>query len=132
MKQAAKYDANAEEEAAQWIQAITGTEVVGDFFGALCTGEVLCHLMNAIRPGTVPKVNEAGMPFKERENISNFLKACRALGVQEYALFSTDDLFDENYRNSVVQCLHALGSTIQRTVPDFQGPHLGVADTSNA
>lgn len=131
-KAAAKYDANAEEEAAHWIQAITGTEVVGDFFGALCTGEVLCHLMNAIRPGTVPKVNEAGMPFKERENISNFLRACRSLGVQEYALFSTDDLYEKKDLNSVVRCVHALGGALPRSVPEFAGPHLGVADTSKA
>jgi len=129
-KAAAKYDANAEEEAAEWIQAITGTEVVGDFFGALCTGEVLCHLVNAIRPGTVPKVNEAGMPFKERENISNFLKACRALSVQEYALFSTDDLYEKKDLNSVVRCVHALGGALRRSVPEFTGPHFGVADTS--
>jgi len=72
------------------------------------------------------------MPFRERENISNFLKACRNLGVQEYALFSTDDLYDENNPLSVVRCLHALGGAIQRTVPEFPGPHLGVADTSKA
>merc|ERR1719215_2531591 len=131
-KAAAKYDANAEEEAAHWIQAITGTEVVGDFFGALCTGEVLCHLMNAIRPGTVPKVNEAGMPFRERENISQFLRACRQLGVQEYALFSTDDLYDKKNMMSVIRCVHALGGAVQRSVPEFQGPRLGVADTSHA
>lgn len=129
-KAAAKYDANAEEEAAQWIQAITDVEVVGDFFGVLCTGEVLCHLMNSIRPGIVPKVNEAGMPFKERENISNFLKACRALGVQEYSLFSTDDLYEKKDLNSVVRCIHALGGALCRSVPEFTGPHLGVADTS--
>jgi len=129
-KAAAKYDANMEEEAAQWIQAITGTTVVGDFFGALCTGEVLCHLVNTIRPGTVPKVNEAGKPFKERENISNFLMACRALGVQEYAVFSTDDLYEKKDLNSVVRCVHALGGALRRSVPEFTGPHFGVADTS--
>lgn len=131
-KAAAKYDAAAEEEAAQWIQAITGVKVVGDFFGALCTGEVLCQLLNAIRPGTIQKVNDAGMPFKERENISHFLKACRMLGVQEYALFSTDDLYEKNDLQSVVRCIHALGGALRRSVPEFQGPQLGVADTSKA
>ncbi|CAK9114020.1 unnamed protein product [Durusdinium trenchii] len=71
------------------------------------------------------------MPFKERENICNFLRACRTFGVQEYALFSTDDLYDEKNLMSVVNCLHALGGAVQRSVPGFVGPHLGVPDTSN-
>lgn len=131
-KAQAKYDNDLEEDAALWVQDITGIQVTGDFFGMLKTGEVLCQLVNVIRPGSVAKVNASGMPFRERENISNFLKACRSLGVQEYALFSTDDLYDENNLMSVVKCLHALGGTVQRTVPEFSGPHLGVADTSNA
>lgn len=131
-KAAAKYDPIAEEEAAKWVQAVTGEDVVSDFFDALRTGQVLCQLVNCISPGVVPKINAAGMPFKERENISNFLKACRVLGVQEYALFSTDDLYDQKNLMSVVKCLFALGGSVQRTTPDFKGPHLGVADTSNA
>jgi hypothetical protein len=131
-KAAAKYDPVAEEEAAKWVQAVTGEDVVSDFFDALRTGQVLCQLVNCISPGVVPKINAAGMPFKERENISNFLRACRALGVQEYALFSTDDLYDQKNLMSVVKCLFALGGSVQRTTPEFKGPHLGVADTSNA
>jgi len=131
-KAAAKYDAQAEEDAARWVQAITGEEVVGDFFDALRSGQVLCQLVNSIRAGSVAKINSAGMPFKERENISNFLRVCRSLGVQEYALFSTDDLYEEKNLQSVVNCVHALGGAVQRSVPEFRGPHFGVADTSNA
>lgn len=126
----AKFDANIESEAAQWVEAITGTKVVSDVWRALRTGQVLCQLVNAIKPDTIARINTAGSPFKERENISNFLRACRALGVQEYALFSTDDLFDGNNMQSVAKCIHALGGALRRSVPEFQGPHLGVADTS--
>jgi len=131
-KAQSKYDLAGEQEAAQWIQDITGVQVVGDFADSLRTGQVLCQLLNCIIPGTISKINNAGTPFKERENISKFLKGCRALGVQEYALFSTDDLYDEKNLNSVVRCIHALGGALRRSVPDFQGPHLGVADNSNA
>merc|ERR1712217_783208 len=82
--------------------------------------------------GTIAKINESGRPFKERENISNFLKACRDLGVQEYAVFSTDDLYEEKNMWSVIRCIHALGGCLRRSVPEFTGPHLGVADTSRA
>lgn len=131
-KREANYDTNAEDEAANWVQAITGVQVVGEFGEALRTGQVLCQLLNCIKPGTIAKINKAGMPFKERENISKFLKACRSWGVHEYALFSTDDLYDEKNLLSVVKCIYQLGGVVQRAVPEFQGPRLGVADTSNA
>jgi len=131
-KAAAKYDPNVEHEAAQWVEAITNVRVVDDVWGSLRSGQVLCQLVNQIKPGTIAKINFAGAPFKERENISNFLRACRALGVQEYALFSTDDLYDGHNMMSVARCIHALGGALRRSVPEFQGPHLGVADTSKA
>jgi len=131
-KAAAKYDTNAEKEATSWIEAITGSGVVGQFPEALRSGVVLCELLNRIKPGTVARVNAAGKPFKERENISNFLKACRTLGVQEHACFSTDDLYDGKNLMSVVTCIHSLGGAVQQSVPDFRGPHLGVVDASRA
>mmetsp|Transcript_54473 Transcript_54473/g.176235 ORF Transcript_54473/g.176235 Transcript_54473/m.176235 type:complete len:267 (+) Transcript_54473:1162-1962(+) len=129
---AAKQNPAVELEATQWVQTLTGAPVVGNFFGALRTGQVLCNLVNFIQPNTVAKINCSGSPFKERENITNFLKACRSLGVQEYALFSTDDLYDGINMASVAKCLHALGGAVQRSVPEFRGPHLGVQDTSKA
>merc|ERR1711920_817340 len=123
---------SVEDGAAKWIEALTGAQVSGNFAQTLHTGQVLCELVNKIRPATITKINNAGMPFKERENISNFIKACRTLGVQEHAVFSTDDLYDEKNLPSVVNCIHALGGAVQRTVPEFGGPHFGVPDKSNA
>jgi len=40
------------------------------------------------------------MPFKQMENISNFLKACRALGVAEHDLFETVDLYEAKVRKN--------------------------------
>jgi len=131
-KAVANYDNSAEDQAAEWVQDITGVQVVGKFGEALHTGQVLCQLLNCIQPGTISKINTAGMPFKERENISKFLKACRSWGVHEYALFSTDDLYDKKNLMSVVKCIHQLGGVIKKAVPGFQGPNLGVADRSNA
>lgn len=85
----ANYDYESEAEAQGWIEAVTG-EPFADIFGEeLRSGRRLCILINAIRPGVVRKVNDSKMPFKQMENISNFLKACRAVGVAEYSLFET-------------------------------------------
>eukprot|EP01084_Bolivina_argentea_P018917 35193_1 len=59
------------------------------------------------------------------ENISSFLRACRTLGVAEHSLFETVDLYEAKDLGLVVRCLFALGSTIQLTVVEFLGPHLG-------
>ncbi|CAM9101703.1 unnamed protein product [Phaeothamnion confervicola] len=126
-KRAATYDYNAELQAQQWVEAVTGRPFDGAPFGAaLKDGVRLCALVNGIRPGVVARINESRMPFKQMENISNFLRACRALGVAEHSLFETVDLFEEKDLSLVVTCLHALGGTVQRTCPGFVGPHLGV------
>jgi len=127
-----KYDTDAEKKAAVWVEDITGYHIQGNFGPSLRTGQVLCELVNLIKPGTIGKINEAGAPWKERENLNHFLAACRQLGVHEYALFSTNDLYDGKNLTAVVRCVHALGGAVQKSVPDFKGPSLGVADTSKA
>jgi len=64
------------------------------------------------------------MPFKQMENISNFIKACRTLGVPEYALFTTPDLYDGKSIVNVTNGIVALGSKAQ-TIPGYSGPSLG-------
>lgn len=54
-----------------------------------------------------------------------FGQACRSLGVAEHSLFETVDLFENKDLGLVVRCVFALGSSVQRTCPDFPGPHLG-------
>lgn len=57
---------------------------------------MFCRLANKLRPGVVPKINDpATMPFKKMENIANYLKAVRALGMKEFEMFGTPDLYDE-------------------------------------
>ncbi|CAE7817363.1 unnamed protein product, partial [Symbiodinium microadriaticum] len=67
------------------------------------------------------------MPFKQMENISNFLRACRAIGVREYELFETVDLYEEKDLGVVIVCLHALSRTAQASVPTFRGPYINHA-----
>ena len=39
------------------------------------------------------------------ENVSNFLKACRSVGVAEHSLFETVDLYEGKDLGLVVRCL---------------------------
>ncbi|CAM9839230.1 unnamed protein product, partial [Phaeothamnion confervicola] len=112
-KREAQYDFNAEAKAKEWIEQVTGEVFSGAFAESLKDGVLLCKLVNTISPGSVKKINVSQMPFKQMENISNFLKACRACGVAEHSLFETVDLFEEKDMGIVVQCLFALGSTVQ-------------------
>ena len=69
-------------------------------------GKVLCTLANALRAGSVKKIEESSMPFKQMENISAFLRAAKELECP--ATFETVDLFEEKDMGLVVLCLSAL------------------------
>jgi hypothetical protein len=94
-KQAAKYDVNSERLAKEWIEAVTGEQLEGAFGDSLKNGQALCKLVNRIKEGSVRKIETSAMPFKQMENISNFLKACRSLGVAEFDVFETTDLYEQ-------------------------------------
>jgi hypothetical protein len=115
----------AEQQAIAWIQGCTGLAYSGSFAAWLKDGTVLCTLVNALRPGSVRKINQSTMPFKQMENIKNFLEASRALGVQPYDCFETVDLYEEKDLVLVAQTVHALGSAVQKSIPTFSGPKLG-------
>ncbi|KAJ0392956.1 hypothetical protein P43SY_011293 [Pythium insidiosum] len=128
---AEKYDYDMEDEARQWIEAITGREIGANFGEGLRDGVILCELANKIHPGVVRRIEtKSKMPFKLMENVSAFLKACRTIGVNEYELFETVDLFELKDLGLVVRCLHALGRAVQKNYPSFSGPTLGVKEAA--
>jgi len=97
----------------------------------LKSGQVLCRLLNAIKPNTVSVVNTTDAPFSQMENISSFMSGARALGVPEYTMFGVPDLYEEKNMDSVTKCLFALGGAIQTSVPGFRGPKLGIKMHAN-
>eukprot|EP01098_Paradermamoeba_levis_P012401 TRINITY_DN542_c0_g1_i4.p1 TRINITY_DN542_c0_g1~~TRINITY_DN542_c0_g1_i4.p1 ORF type:complete len:195 (-),score=68.50 TRINITY_DN542_c0_g1_i4:25-609(-) len=131
-KRQASYDLNLEQQARDWILALTGSSVgTGDAFAAdLKDGSVLCNLINKIKPGSVKKINKGKLPFPLMENIGAFLEGCRQCGVQSADLFQTVDLFEAKNMNQVVHCLHALGRASQK-VPGFNGPFIGVKEADS-
>lgn len=87
-----------------------------------------CRLVNAIKAGSVAKINEpATMPFKKMENIANAIKGIRALGMQEFEMFGTPDLFEEKNMKQVINSIHALGRLMQtKTYAHLGLPKLGI------
>lgn len=69
-------------QAQRWIEEVTGEPFDSglSFAEQLQDGRKLCLLVNKIKPGAVRRVNTSKMPFKQMENISNFLKAIREIG----------------------------------------------------
>lgn len=127
-KMAEKFNPEEDRQVCEWIEAVTG-EAKGDQSTAeyLKSGQVLCHLVNAIQPASVKGISKSNMPFNQMENIKKFLGAARALGMPESSCFSTPDLFEEKNMGIVIQMLFAFGGVVQAKVTTFKGPHLGVA-----
>ena len=90
----------------------------------LKNGVVLCQLVNSIQPGICPKPSNAKMPFKQMENISNYLEACDKLGVPKHDQFQTVALFENKDMMAVLVNLQALGRAAQRT-SGYAGPAFG-------
>ena len=94
-KEAAKRDLCEEERVCKYLEELSGDTMTPDLLGSLKDGIILCKSLNTVASGTVKKINESSMPFKQMENISNFLKGCReVLKMPEYELFTTADLYD--------------------------------------
>ncbi|EQC25922.1 hypothetical protein SDRG_16221 [Saprolegnia diclina VS20] len=128
-KAMAKYDTNAEAEARDWIEAITGKAIGPDFGLGLKDGVILCELANVVDPTSRIKISASTMPFKQMENVTAFIRACRGMGVMEFDLFETVDLFEQKDLGVVVRCLHALGRTLQKK-GTYNGPLLGVKEST--
>ena len=93
MKRESAYDWGLEASVRSWLEELTGEPFQASFADSLKSGQVLCKAVNVVKPGTIPKIETSSMSFKQMENISYFLRACRALGVKEYECFETLDLY---------------------------------------
>ena len=75
-KAAAKFDPQLEGEAREWIEKVTGKPLEGTTHEALKSGVVLCELLNVIQPQCCKVPSKMSAPFKQMENIGNYLEAC--------------------------------------------------------
>jgi len=109
-----KYSEEAAGEALHWIKEVLKEDIDTDgsqdnFYEVLKNGQVLCRLMNTLKPGSVKKIQTSAMAFKCMENINNFTTGAKACGVTDTECFQTVDLWERQNLNSVVICLQALG-----------------------
>ena len=81
--------------------------------------------MNVVAPGFLPmkKIYRGGLKFKRGENISAFLRAARALGVQDHSSFTTVALIEQKDLHSVVNCIIAFGKAVYER-GEWDGPQL--------
>ena len=124
-KAAAKFDPVMEADARNWIEAVTGAKL-GEMplQEELKDGTVLCTLVNTISPSVIKAPSTSKMPFKQMENISNYLDACSKLGVPKHDLFQTVALYENKDMIAVLTNIHSLGRVSQK-VEGFAGPYLG-------
>jgi len=134
MKSAAKFSLERAQECMDWIEAVIerkieypeGAEGIrdqNDFGAVLKNGHLLCETVNKLNPGSVKKINTMNAPFKQRENIELYLKACEAYGLSAQDLYQVNDLYENKNLYMVVDNLYALGGLAQRN--GFDGPVLG-------
>jgi len=129
-KIAAKYDPAKEAEVQFWIEDILGEPFQEGFQESLKTGVRLCELLNRIAPGSVRKINTKEMPFSHRENISNYLEACKNKGMNLVDLFDTQDLYDAKNMVSVINHFYSLSGYAVGW--GFEGPVLAAREIKTA
>merc|ERR1712106_1967 len=130
MKSQSKFSLERAKAVMVWIVDVTGEQLDTDFKDQfefaeiLKDGSVLCQLINVISPGAVKKINTMKAPFKQRENIEMYLKACASYGLKEQDLFQVNDLYESKNLYMIVDNLYNLGGMTQKK--GWDGPVLGV------
>lgn len=116
-----------ETDVISWLETVSGERKPADEYFAewLHDGQVLCKVANKLTPGIIRKINKSELPFKQRENISSFIKACRQMGVPVEEQFATDDLVEQADVLKVMRTIFWLGKLARETCPKFKGPYLG-------
>jgi len=127
LKEASKYNPKDEQMVMGWIASVTGKHPGGEILDALKDGTILIALANCLTKKSY-KANESSMPFKQMENIANFLKSCREdLKMRENDLFTTADLYDGKSRVNVINGLVAVSRAAQKA--GYSGPSIAPKET---
>lgn len=117
-----------ENDAIEWIEAITGDKIDG-FYESLRNGVILCKLLNCIKENTVKFSENPKHPLEERENIKAYLDGCSKLMIPSQDLFVISDLHEGRAMYQVLQNIYAVGRQAQ-VIEGFYGPKLGVTYTT--
>ncbi|KAE9346726.1 hypothetical protein PF008_g8148 [Phytophthora fragariae] len=96
-----------------WIESVLKRELpTTDLFEALKSGVVLREMMETLFPDVSNCMSPISRnyskrmaPWKERENISVFLRQCKSIGMYDLSLFCTDDLYEGTNMVQVLFCV---------------------------
>jgi len=126
-KRDGKYDSDLALQACSFINHYVPEAKLEDggseaFHEKLKDGVLLCQLINALKAGSVKKINQSKMAFKQMENIGFFLEACEAYGVNKTDSFQTVDLYEAQNMPQVINGIHALGRKAQANGNKGIGP----------
>uniref|UniRef100_A0A6B2KZU2 Calponin-homology (CH) domain-containing protein n=1 Tax=Arcella intermedia TaxID=1963864 RepID=A0A6B2KZU2_9EUKA len=123
------YDVEMEDNIMDWIEELVGEEI-DYFYECLKSGRILCKMLNAIKPGTVPHINPPGNHLVERENIKYFLRACQVFGVSSYDIFDIQDLYTNANPKAVMQTLISLSRGLSN-LSWYKGPLCVITKVKN-
>lgn len=115
-----------QEDLSEWIAGLLNISVNADtFMTVLDNGIHICRLANMIQkaaekyltenphsalklPEFVPTYKERGAThssFVSRDNVANFIRWCRALGIQDVIMFESEDLVLHKFQKPVILTL---------------------------
>lgn len=127
----AKFDPERAQNALNWVCEVTGEgDPTGDFGEVLRNGYLISKMILIIDPDVKKRIKKrrwkpknTKLPFPAREQIEMFSKACKACGVRETDVFTSQDLWEQENLNNVVNTLYALNA--QAVDMDcFDGPFI--------
>jgi len=137
-KLASKFDVGRAEACLKWIAEATKKKVTGDFGADLKDGYLLCQLLKHISKPTYTKLKikskHTKQPFVCRTQIQNFVAGSKELGMSETDVCSSQDLYEGDNLNNVVNHLYALNAICYKLADDgkYKGPFLAGAQTKFA
>jgi len=97
---------------------------------ALKSGERLCKAANKISPGIIKNINKQKFAAMQRENISNYLIACKYMAFNKATMFETSDLYEGTNLVAVIENIYELAKRALRkgglpTVKEIEGKRGG-------
>ena len=98
-----------EKECKAYLKAVLGVNLKDEsLFSLLKDGQLLCLLINTISPLNPIKISNLKSPFKQMENIANFLLKLKLLNIPDCFSFQTVDLFEDKNMHQVGIAIFAL------------------------